>query len=237
MKVEKYDPYKKYEKKVRIFSNNEIDSLLNNNSTIKFFLTGFGNEKARFVTNGFRVSPIVQLTKYSKKMMDKASYLPIWAENIDTENYGLELSFLQLPFELNLSVTYSKLDLDKKSRKFAYPPLNPNGDIIDHKLNVYSGNMGFNWIPFMMSFKPALYFDIKNPTIYIYPAVGAIFNYTYFEYYGNKNDYHTIGASAELNMRYRLIFLKAAYRKFLYQKNHLDSQLQLQLGVWFSIND
>ncbi|MBI9070625.1 MAG: hypothetical protein JEY94_03465 [Melioribacteraceae bacterium] len=237
IKVQKYDPYSKYEKKVRVFTDDEIDSLLNNNSTIKFIGTAFGNDHAKIVSDGIKISSVYQKTTYSKKLIDEASYLPIWSNDISGDNFGLELSLVNLPFELTLGGTYSLLDLENKPRKFGFPPVNPDGTVIDHTLNIFSGYWGFNWIPFMISFKPALYFDIKNPTLYIYPAFGTTFNYTFSDYNGKTNDYHTIGASAEINVRYRVIFLKTSYRKFFYHNNQIESQFQVQFGVWFSTKD
>lgn len=180
-----------------------------------------GDELISKIANGIRVSGLMYQEDASAKILNEVSY-PVWSEAGREVGSGIEIGGFYSPYSFSVSYLSGEIDLKTVRRKFALPPGIPD-DVtgFDYKVNVTSLN-------FTAEYTPAVLF-----WGYVYPSVGGFFLMSNFKHGSVKKNYNAIGASAEVMLKYKNLFVKGGFKKGIDNKT-IDNQFTLQFG--FKIN-
>ncbi len=182
-----------------------------------------GDELVGKISNGIRISGVGFQERASEKIINETTY-PIWSEGADVTGFGVELSAFYSPVLLNIDYLIGEMDLANVKRRFALPPLLPQADAssYDTKVKMTSLNFSLMYTPVVLLWGT------------VYPSIGGCYVMSAYKHNNNTKNYSSVGAAAEIMIKYWNIFVKGGLKKGIDNKT-FDNQLSFQFGFKISM--
>lgn len=193
------------------------------NDTLHFFTpNGLDNPTVAAIVSGLKFSMAMGSESITQNILNESTAMPIWRGGSSMDISAYQGVVVINPFIVDLGYYDLSFDISELDRNFALPPTKPGterGTTVDAE-NFYGG----------VSYIPALLF-----WGYVIPSVGAVFHLNNYSFNGKSTMFMSVGLSADVYLKYNILFVGASYKKFLINQDTFDDQFRLQAGIWFQL--
>jgi hypothetical protein len=192
------------------------------NDSLSFYTPNWsGSLEVAYLINGVRIGGGVTSEARLANALSEATSMPIWRSGVTTQSTSVALSFVYNPFVVDVGVSTTSLNLDDAELRFAPPPARPD--------ETRSNAADVVGVASSASYVPAAFF-----WGYLYPSVGAAFQLDVYDYEGETTTLVSGGPQAALTAKYNLLFVRAAYTKFIVNTDSFDDRFSIDIGVLFT---